>query len=135
MGGLLALAPLTASSAEEAPEAASWMAGWVARAHFTSAVSEREPVDQLERLPAAAERVYFFTDLRDMPGQTAIHRWEYEGEVMAELAFEIGGPRWRVWSSKRMEPQWSGRWRVRVVNPAGDLLAQGELDYVAASED
>lgn len=98
--------------------------GAVVRALFTSDVREREPVDQHTTLPAGTGRIYFFTELRDMEGQTVSHRWEQDGEVMAEVPFNVGGPRWRVWSSKNIDSGATGEWSVAVVDGAGNERAR-----------
>ncbi|MFA7620175.1 MAG: DUF2914 domain-containing protein, partial [Thiohalomonadaceae bacterium] len=74
--------------------------------------------------PAGTGRIYFFTELRDMEGQTVSHRWEQDGEVMAEVPFNVGGPRWRVWSSKNIDSGATGEWSVAVVDGAGNELAR-----------
>lgn len=104
----------------------------VARPTFTSDVVDREPVDNLEHLPLEADRVFFFTELRNMDGQTAIHRWEYGGDIIADVEFDVGGPRWRVWSSKSLQPQWAGTWTVSVMNTAGDVLGRASIEYGAS---
>ena len=87
----------------------------VARAQFTSAVVEREPVDALDAVSASNGRVRFFTELRGLAGRDVVHRWEYGGQVMAEVVIPVGADRWRAWSSKRLLPAWSGVWQVSVV--------------------
>ena len=66
-----------------------------------------------------------------MQGQTATHRWEYNGEVMAEIAFEVKGPRWRVWSSKKLPPESLGEWKVSVLNSANEVINESSLNVVA----
>lgn len=107
--------------------------GTVARDVFTSDVQNHEPVDQLSSATTDLHTVSFFTELKGFEGQTVIHRWEHNGENMAEVKFQVGGPRWRVWSSKNMMPEWVGTWKVSVVNGNGDVVASQTLDYTAAS--
>jgi len=76
--------------------------------------------------------VFYFTELRDMSGQTAIHRWEFNGNVMAETKFNIAGPRWRVWSSKNLLPSWTGEWKVSVLNGVGDVISEDIFNYIEA---
>lgn len=116
------------------PEAAPPPQGNVARAVFTSAVIDREPSDQLEQLTADQGRVFFFTELSGMDGQTATHRWEFGGEVMAEVPFDVGGQRWRVFSSKQLQPGWLGTWTVVVVDDSGRELSRTQLDFLPAPE-
>lgn len=120
--------PVMGSTAE--PAAAPAVAvGTVARAAFTTGVVEREPIDNLLTLDASADRVYFFTELLDLEGQTVTHRWQHRGNVMAEVSFEVRGPRWRVHSSKNLVPEWVGPWYVDVIDGAGNILYTGELIF------
>ena len=91
----------------------------VARAVFTSGIENREPVDELANVSADLSEVYFFTDLRGLEGRTVTHRWELEGETVAEVSFQIGGPRWRVYSKKSLGPGLKGDWTVVVVDESG----------------
>lgn len=104
--------------------------GTVVRGVFTSDVQDHEPVDQLTTTDT--NTVSFFTELKDFQGETVIHRWEHNGENMAEVKFQVGGPRWRVWSSKNMMPEWGGAWTVSVVNGNGDVVASETLNYTPA---
>jgi Protein of unknown function (DUF2914) len=91
----------------------------VARGQFTSAISNREPVDRLVVATPLIREVYFFTDLRHLQGRTVTHRWEYQGKVVSQVPFEVGGPRWRVYSKKEIEPDQVGKWSVTVVDQSG----------------
>ena len=108
--------------------------GTVARSAFTSSIEDREPVDTLQQVNAMEQKVYFFTELRDMQGQTATHRWELNGEVMAEVAFDVKGSRWRVWSSKNLQPEWVGEWKVSVLNSANEVISETSLNVAPATE-
>jgi hypothetical protein len=92
---------------------------YVARAQFTTAVVDREPVDQVMELDAQADRIYFFTDLRNLQGRTITHRWEFEGKILSEVHFKVGGPRWRVYSAKSLNPGETGKWTVFVLDESG----------------
>ncbi len=105
-------------------------AGEVSRAQFTSAIDAREPVDDLtEAAAASTNKVYFFTELRDLEGQTVTHRWTYNGNTMAEVSFTPGSARWRVWSSKELLPDWTGTWTVAVVDAGGTVLTEKSFEY------
>lgn len=118
---LLALVSVSAANAE------------VARAVITTAVVDREPVSDLTSIPASDNSAVFFTELRDMDGTTITHLWKYNGEVMAEVKFNVGGSRWRVWSSKNLMPEWYGEWIVDVVDDAGNVLVEKNFIYEAAN--
>jgi hypothetical protein len=101
----------------------------VKRAVFTNSVDEREPVNDIDSLSTDSTRVFFFTELVDLTGTSVTHRWTFNGETMAEVSFEIGAPRWRVFSSKRLIPDWVGVWKVEVVDAQGVAMAEKRLVY------
>lgn len=116
-------APATAST-PAAPEP-----GRVVRAAFTSGIADREPVNRILSLGNNERTIYYFTDLRGLSGQTVTHRWQYEGTTVAEVQFQVRGPRWRVWSRKSLLPGQTGEWTVSVVNQAGDVIASHSFLY------
>jgi len=116
-------------------QASSDASSSVVRAVFTSQVVDREPVDQLGSVahgPEGTDEVFFFTELRGLQGHQVTHRWEYEGEIMAEITFPIDGPRWRVYSSKKLMPQWTGEWTVKVIDQNGTELGASTVEYTQA---
>lgn len=106
----------------------------VARAVFTSAIDNREPTDQVGQLTNDNSLIYFFTELRGMQGHVVTHRWEKDGEVKAEVTFNVNGNRWRVWSSKNLQPAWLGNWQVSVLDEGGNMLAQESFAYIPAED-
>jgi hypothetical protein len=98
-------------------------------AQFTTGVENREPIDQVTFVENDVERVYFFTDLRGLDGRTIKHRWLYNGKLMADVTFEVRGPRWRVWSSKKLLPDWIGDWTVEIVTAEGEVIAADSFTY------
>ena len=117
----------TAPKAQATEESADL--GRVARTAFARKIEQREPVGKVSRLQPSAEQVFYFTELRDMAGQTVTHRWTYQGETRAEVAFEVGGPRWRVYSSKDFLPEWTGEWTVEVVTGDGQVIHRDTITY------
>ncbi len=103
----------------------------IARAQFASAMIDREPADEMTSIGADATKAYFFTELRDMDGQTITHRWSYNGEVKASVEFNVRGPRWRVYSSKNMISEWTADWTVDVLDGSGNVVATRTLTHSA----
>jgi len=101
----------------------------VYRSTFTTAIENKEPVSELDVISSDTPKVYFFTELRGLNGHTVTHRWEYSGETMAEVSFEIGGDRWRTWSSKNMVPGWNGVWEVSVLDEGGNIMMQKSFEF------
>lgn len=107
--------------------------GSVARAQFALEVIDREPTDAVHRLENDHDRIFFFTDLREFEGQVVTHRWEFAGEVKAEVPLHVGAARWRAYSSKALDASWLGTWTVSVVAADGNVVAQENFDYVKAA--
>jgi hypothetical protein len=105
----------------------------VSRSVFTSAIEEREPVDQITQLTNDKSIIFFFTEIRGMRGHVISHRWQQGGETQAEVKFSIKGNRWRVWSSKNLRKDLSGKWTVLVMDEGENILAQESFDYTAVS--
>jgi hypothetical protein len=102
----------------------------VARTQFTSAVRNREPVDNLTEFnDGTAGRVYCFTELSNMSGQFVTQSWEYRGEIMSTTRFRVDGPHSRIWSSRLLTPDRPGSWTVLVLSASGEVLAERTLDY------
>ena len=108
----------------------------ISRSSFTNGVENREPIDKVGQLTNDKEKIYFFTEITGMAGHTVVHRWEHAGDVKAEVSFKVGADRWRVWSSKKLQPHWVGEWIVSVIDDTGKTLAEESMAYVpmAASE-
>lgn len=102
--------------------------GRVSRAIFTTNIIDREPADNITSISKDNSQINFFTELNDLTGETVTHRWEYNGEVMAEVKFDVGGPRWRIYSVKSLQPEWTGMWTVVVTDSSGRVLNTSSID-------
>lgn len=101
----------------------------VRRAVFTTNVVDREPVDELDSIPRDAANVCFFSEIVNLTGGSITHRWIHGGETMAEVTFDIGGPRWRVYSSKNLDPDRKDSWTVEIVDSVGSTLQRVTLGH------
>ena len=106
----------------------------VAKACFTSAIVDRNPVDDLSHLSTEVNKIYFFSEIQNMEGNVITHRWIFNGNTMAEKSFEINGPRWRINSSKNLIPEWTGEWKVQVIDSVGNILLEDSFEYIASSQ-
>jgi hypothetical protein len=122
---ILAAALTAATTAEDTSDAGMH----VIRALFTTAIHGNEPADNLSELNAAAEQVFFFTELSGMTGSGIVHSWEYQGEVIEQIPLRIAAPCRRTWSSRVLTPAMPGTWTVVVLDETGAILAEKMLDY------
>jgi len=118
-----------ASAPAPAAAATSSSTATVARSQFTTAVQDREPTDKVTNLINDKTQVYFFSEIKDGANQKVTHRWEHDGKVVSEIGFDVGGNRWRVFSSKTLDPASTGEWKVSVVDGNGHTLSSNTLTY------
>jgi hypothetical protein len=73
--------------------------------------------------PAGTERIYCRTLITGAEEPTTVtHVWYRQGKTMARVELAVGSSRWRTKSSKRLLPEWTGEWEVRVLDAAGTVL-------------
>ena len=104
-------------------------ASLVARATFAAGIQDREPVSPSDVFVNEMSPVFFFTEIIGADGRTIVHRWTYQGAVMAEVSFKVKGPRWRIYSSKVLLPFWVGTWTVEVLENDA-VLGTWSFDYL-----
>jgi hypothetical protein len=129
-----AAAETPAAGAAPAPAAGTTAQGAVVRAQFTTDVQGNEPVDKVTSLSTDQTRILFFTELRDLAGQTVTHRWEHGDKVVSEVPLQVGAARWRTFSSKTLNPSMSGEWKASVLDASGQTLAVATFSYVAPAK-
>lgn len=109
----------------------------IERAQLTSAVQDREPVDDLGELvfgrPATVEKVIYFTHLTNLDQETIVHKWLLNGRTVAEVELSVGSDNWRTYSSKRMAPSMAGNWRVEAWH-GETLLSSHDFVYELATQ-
>ena len=110
--------------------ASDWPHENISNAEFALEIKDRTPLNIIEELDNSFGKIYFFTNIRNLQGQSIRHRWIYKNKVMAEVEFDINGPRWRVWSSKNLWPTWLGEWSVEVLNANSEVLYKKEFNYI-----
>lgn len=101
----------------------------VIRAQLTSAVTQREPVDNLNTLSLKQQRqFYFFTQITQHKDKEVYHRWLFNDKVMARVTLAVGSNKWRTYSSKTFNESMLGRWKVEVLNGQEKVLKRIEFD-------
>jgi len=118
-------APPAAPAAPAAPAPAAQAPGVsVARAALAARVVDREPQETAETFAPTTQTVYYFTEVHGAENPTSItHRWSHKDQVMAEVKLPVGGTPWRTWSSKNIQPEWTGAWKVEAVTEAGQVVS------------
>jgi hypothetical protein len=102
---------------------------YISQAVFAKNVVQRTPQNIVSEINNDIGKIYFFTNLRNFAGQKLTHRWIYNDKVMAEVHFAPKGPRWRVYSSKNLWHNWTGMWKVEVVNESDEVILTKSFMY------
>lgn len=101
----------------------------VPRAQLTSAIAQREPIDNLSSLSLDEQKqLFYFTQINEMKDKVIYHRWSLNGKVMAQVSLSIGGNKWRTYSSKTFNRSMVGHWQVAVVDDQNQVLKVTEFD-------
>lgn len=106
----------------------------VSRAVLTTGIKDREPIDVLKdnlKRTEFVEKLYFFTEIKNMQGSTIHHLWFHQDQLMAEIPLPISAVRYRTYSSKNIMPSQTGQWRVEVVTQDSQLLAQKSFRIIS----
>jgi hypothetical protein len=86
-------------------------------------VVDRAPVDAGTSFPASVGKLFCFTKINGALNPTHItHVWSFDGTERARVELAVNSPSWRTYSSKNIEGQEVGAWRVEVVDSAGNVL-------------
>ena len=110
--------------------ALEWPHENISTAEFALEVKQRTPLNIIEELDNSFGKIYFFTNIRNLQGQSIKHRWIYNNKVMAEVEFDVKGPRLRVWSSKNLWPTLLGEWTVELINSKDEVFFKKEFNYI-----
>ncbi|MEJ2699203.1 MAG: DUF2914 domain-containing protein [Desulfuromonadales bacterium] len=95
----------------------------VAEGTITTKVVDRAPVDHLQTSPASTGTLYCYTRIAGASGDTTVTQvWYREGQEMARIVLPVRSADWRTWSSKRILPQWTGQWKVEILDSEGHIL-------------
>lgn len=111
--------------------ATGFAADVVNRAQFTTLISGRQPVDNVQALDTSYDTLYFFTDIRDCAGCRVTHRWYLDGNHQFDLYRISGGEVFRYWSKVETNGL-TGVWTVEVLINDESVVTKN-LTYTKAS--
>ena len=80
-------------------------------------------VETGDTFPAGTEVIWCRTRVTGADGPaTVTHVWYREGKTMARVELRIASSNFRTVSSKKLLPEWTGRWEVKVLDEDGTVL-------------
>lgn len=119
---VLAIAP--ASGQDAAPEGASSDLQVVDMAFGTGYdYATRTLTGVAATFPAGTEVVWCRTRVNGAEEPTTVtHVWYRDGKTMARVELSVASSSYRTVSSKKLLPEWTGQWEVKVLDEAGTVL-------------
>jgi hypothetical protein len=95
----------------------------VVRSVICQEVVDRTPVGSGGVIPAGSAQMFCFTQINGARGETEItHNWYYKGDLKASVVLPVRSSKWRTWSSKSLQPEWTGEWMVEILSQDGTPL-------------
>ena len=86
-------------------------------------VIDRAPVEAGSSFPVSVGKLFCFTKITGALNPTQVtHVWSFDGAERARVELAVNSPSWRTYSSKNIEKQEVGAWRVEVIDSAGNVL-------------
>ena len=86
-------------------------------------VIDRAPEGAGTSFPASVGKLFCFTKITGAVNPTHVtHVWFFDGTERARVELAVNSSSWRTYSSKFIENQEVGAWRVEVVDSAGKVL-------------
>ena len=86
-------------------------------------VHSRVPTGISSYFDSSVGKLYAFTRIVGAEGDTRVyHKW-YHGDVLvADVPLTVRSGDWRTWSTKNVQPDWTGDWRLVIVSEDGSIL-------------
>jgi hypothetical protein len=86
-------------------------------------VYNRAPMGISSSFDSSVGKLYAFTRIVGAEGDTRVyHKW-YHGDVLvADVPLTVRSGDWRTWSTKNVQPDWTGDWRLVIVSENGSIL-------------
>ncbi len=105
----------------------------VEAASIGTGVQDREPVGIDTSFGSDVGQVFCWAKIVGASDSTAAtFVWLRNGDEMARVDLPVKSPLWRTWSSKKIKPDWTGDWEVRILNPGGEVLKSLSFTITAA---
>lgn len=87
-------------------------------------IQEREPAEVADSFLSSVGKLYCFSHIVGAEQETRVtHVWLFEGQEMARIELPVRSASWRTWSSKNLNPGWTGAWEVKILDDQGNLLS------------
>lgn len=104
----------------------------IVKAQLTHGVNKSEPVDRLGNVVSMNAdkliKVYLFTGMEGLKGETLYHDWYLSGKKMARVKIKVRSNQTSASSSKFIDQYMMGDWKVQVTTSRGDELVSARFN-------
>ena len=106
-----------------ASPAAAPASAMAAEVEVCTGITDRMPTGGATSFGADVGSLYCWCKITGARGEASIkHVWLREGKEMTSVELSVKGDPWRTNSQKKILPQWTGNWEVKVVDAGGTTL-------------
>ncbi len=86
-------------------------------------VSDRVPTGISTYFDSSVGKLYAFTRITGAEEEIRVyHQWYYGDVLVADVPLSVRSGDWRTWSTKNVQSDWTGDWRLVVVSDDGTVL-------------
>lgn len=95
----------------------------IERIAVSTGMENRQPVGESDTFADSVGTLFCYTEIRGMGDSTTVsHVWYHGENRRADVKLNVRGYRWRTWSTKVIQKDWTGDWRVDIVSADGKIL-------------
>ncbi len=101
----------------------------VATAVISKNIADRQPVEPGSSFSVSVGKLFCYSKVTNIQSSTQIyHVWYYGDTERARVALNVNPPNWRTYSSKVIQAHEIGKWHVKILDDANNLLRDIEFD-------
>ena len=101
----------------------------VATAVISKNIVDRQPVEPGSSFSVSVGRLFCYSKVTNIQSSTQIyHVWYYGDTERARVALNVNPPNWRTYSSKIIQAHEIGKWHVKILDDASNLMQDIEFD-------
>ena len=108
----------------------------IERIVVSTGVENRQPVGESDTFADSVGTLLCYTEIRGMGDSTTVsHVWYHGENRRADVKLNVRGYRWRTWSTKVIQKDWTGDWRVDIVSADGKILKSKRFRIIDTNSD
>ncbi len=101
----------------------------VATAVISKNIADRQPVEPGSSFSVSVGRLFCYSKVTNIQSSSQIyHVWYFGDTERARVALNVNPPNWRTYSSKIIQAHEIGKWHVKILDDANNMLQDIEFD-------